>query len=185
MTEFAKVQALFPGLEADAIVAKVQALTPLVAKVTDLETQLNQRSETLTAVKAQLDSITAVKAELEQKLSAFQVAEVRAEILKTAGVTVADAMFAKLDSRVSAFLRETDEARKAEIKEDAVLFAKANGVRSGSSGQFTPEARKVQPKTDSPFAGFHETVARLQSANPTWSLDQVVDAAKKQSAKGV
>jgi ATP-dependent Clp protease, protease subunit len=179
---FDKIQAMFPDLQPDAIVAKVKDLSAVSASVEDLKAQLSASVETSKAVQAKLEAVTAEKAQMEAKLQAVTVKEEIEAVKKEAGVELSNELEAKISSRISAMIKESDASRKAELREDAVLYAKAKGVPVGA-GTFAPEPRKAGSGADSPTASVDDAYARLKAQFPTKSQTELMAMAVQEVKK--
>ena len=116
------------SLEAEAkdttFIEKVDSLQSRAELVPGLETKIAELE-----AKAQAEATK--NQELRTKLQKFETESVKAEILKEAGVDMAEAHAEAFDRRVSRYLSSTDETVKADMKADLQTFAKLNGTAVG------------------------------------------------------
>ena len=120
--------ALKLGLEAEAkdttFIEKVDSLHSRAELVPGLQKKVEE-------LEAKAKAETTKNEALKQKLQSFEIESVKAEILKTAGVEMAEAHNEAFDRRVKRYLSSQDETVKADMKDDLATFAKLNGTPVG------------------------------------------------------
>ena len=147
MKQLAVLLALTEAASEDAVLSAVK----------DLKARSESNASTVTDLRADLTKATATISELTNELTQAKVSVAkatketeRAAILAEAKVVLGGELLAKLDSRIDRFLAAV-EADKADLRIDAINYAKLNGVPSDpvTTGQDGVQNRTTSNETAS------------------------------------
>lgn len=107
----------------------------LEGKVDELKADKTDLEETNQALQQSNADLKETNEALKESTQEQQVDAIVDEVLEDAGgVKLGDEAKAGLRRRAERYVKEDDEDRKADIKEDMTIFASAKGVKTGSGG---------------------------------------------------
>lgn len=146
----------------------------LEGQVETLKADKDDLEETNEALKEQNEDLKETNEALEESTKEQKVDAVIDEVIEAAdGVKLGDEAMQGLRRRAQRHVDESDEDRKADIKEDMVIFAKAKGVKAGRTNITSlPSQRKdhTENSQDTPESGGFGYEKKLQG-----KIDEVME----------
>lgn len=126
-SDLIKVLAMSEESDEKQIVESVKSLSD---KVTALNEDLQAKTELVSGLNASIEAKALELESMKSEIEAFTVEKTTAKFIEDSGVMISGEAEQKLQSRVKAYLKDTDDESKANRKEDIQLFIKAFGVKN-------------------------------------------------------
>lgn len=170
----------------------------VTAEVQNLTAKLTEQTETISTLETEKQNLEARIETLQADALVGKTQSTLDDIIAEAGVTLAEEPMAKLQKKVERIVSTEDQELADEFKEDAVAFAKVNGVMTGEDPLIPKGSKKNQqdPKatepTMAPETGTDDLrnyeqklmakIETIMQAKPSLSLIQAKDEAKRELA---
>jgi len=138
MKDLDKVLAAVGAKDADGL---LDAVTNIARERDAFQAQLNSKSELVNQLTTKATELEQSLAQVRAELDETNVGKKVDEIVKSAGVIVSDEIRAGIERRVKNALKISDEAIRADMHEDARIYAVTNGVKENGPAGTVPDRK--------------------------------------------